>query len=179
MNLKTICVLVVAGALTAGLALAHGPRFHNARLVEFNRPLPAPGFTLRDPDGKSISLSDFRGKFVLLNFWATWCPPCVKEMPSMDRLADKLAQWPFVVLGISLDEEGAEKVKPFLARLGVRFPIALDPRSEVSSRYGARDLPSTFLINPEGNVIAAAKGEREWDSKEMVEYLTEVVAAKR
>ncbi len=179
MNLKTICVLVVAGALTAGLALAHGPRVHNARLVEFNRPLPAPGFTLSDPDGNPISLSDFRGKFVLLNFWATWCPPCVKEMPSMERLAKLFAQRPFVVLGISLDLEGAEIVKPFLARLGVTFPIVLDPRGTMARAYGARDLPSTFLLNPEGNVIAAAKGEREWDSKDLVEYLTEVIVAER
>lgn len=172
-RLLLVCVVAIAYAVPA---VAHSPQQHGARLVVFNRPLPAPGFELKDPDGAPVRLADLRGRFVLLNFWATWCPPCVKEMPSMERLAGEMADAPFTVLGISLDAEGAAKVKPFLARIGVTFPIALDPESEVADAYGANDLPSTFFIDPKGRVVLAAKGERDWADPELVDYLHEVMA---
>lgn len=173
----SLVTALLVTALPGGAALAHGPRQHSAKLVRFQPPIRAPGFSLESPEGKPVRLADFRGKFVLLNFWATWCPPCVREMPSMERLAEHFKDRPFVVLGISLDVEGASKVKPFIERLGVTFPIALDPESRVSGKYGARELPATFLIDPLGLVIMAAKGERDWFSQEIVGYLEEVVAA--
>ena len=156
-------------------AQAHEPRRHRAKLVRFNPPIPAPDFTVSDPAGKPVALADFRGRYLLLNFWATWCPPCVREMPTIERLAKRFAKRPFAVLAISLDEEGAKKVRPFVARLGVTFPIGLDPESKVAERYGARDLPATFLIDPQGRVVVAAKGERDWDGPEIVEYLAELL----
>lgn len=167
---------VVWTAVAPPLALAHSPRFHQAKLVLFEPPIPAPGFTLKDPDGRSVSLADFRGKFVLLNYWATWCPPCVQEMPSLQGLAKRFKGRPLVVLGISLDAEGAAKVKPFLKKLGITFPIALDPASRVSAAYGARELPATFLIDPQGRVVMAAKGARDWNSRQIAGYLEEVIA---
>lgn len=168
--------MALAGMLLlAHGALGHDPRFHQAKLVSFARPLPAPAFTLNNPQGNPVRLADFRGKFVLLNFWATWCPPCVKEMPSMERLAKRFEGRPFVVVGISLDEEGAAKVNPFIAKLGITFPILLDPESKISGHYGANDLPTTFLINPGGKVVMAAKGERDWNSEEIAGYLKEVL----
>lgn len=176
---QLLLIPLIAGSLVTGVleggALAHGPRQHSLKLVRFQPPVPVPGFTLESPEGKPVRLADFRGRFVLLNFWATWCPPCVKEMPSMQRLSDHFKDRPFVVLGISLDVEGASKVRPFIKRLGVTFPIALDPTSRVSEKYGARELPATFLIDPMGRVIMAAKGERDWFSPEIVGYLEEVV----
>ena len=160
-----------------GDALAHAPRQHSVKLVVFQPPIPVPDFTLVNMEGNSVRLADFRGKFVLLNFWATWCPPCVREMPSMERLAEKFKGRPFVVLGISLDVEGVSKVKPFIERLGTTFPIALDPTSRIAGIYGASQLPATFLVDPLGRVITAAKGERDWSSQEMMGYLDEVVAA--
>ena len=168
---------LVVGVL-GGQALAHGPRQHSVKLVEFKPPVPAPDFTLENLEGESVRLADFRGKFVLLNFWATWCPPCVREMPSMQRLGKRFKDRPFVVLGISLDtSKDAPKVKAFIKRLKLTFPMSLDPNSRISEKYGARDLPATFLIDPLGRVILAAKGERDWYSKEIVGYLEEVVAA--
>ena len=168
---------VFGAVLPGGVAMAHSPRQHSVKLVVFQPPIAVPDFTLKNLEDKTVRLAEFRGKFVLLNFWATWCPPCVREMPSMQRLAERFKDRPFVVLGISLDAEGASKVKPFIERLGVTFPIALDPESRVSGIYGANQLPATFLIDPLGRVIMAAKGERDWSSEEIVGYLEEVVAA--
>jgi len=166
----------LALALGAAPLWAHSPRYHKARLVEFKRPVPAPDFALRAPDGGPVRLQDFRGRYVLVNFWATWCPPCVREMPSLERLAQTLADAPFVVVDVALDEEGAAKVKPFLARVGITFPVALDPDGGVADRYGATDLPATFLVDPQGRVIVAAKGSRDWADPDLVGYLREVMA---
>lgn len=175
MGAKGVLVTLLTIAY-AGLAWAHSPQLHGAKLVEFNRPQPAPGFTVQAPDGAPVTLADFEGRYVLLNFWATWCPPCVKEMPTLERLAREMADAPFTVLAVSLDEEGAAKVVPFVERVGVTFPVALDPQSKVADAYGAYDLPSTFLIDPQGRVVLAAKGERDWAEPGLVAYLREVLA---
>jgi peroxiredoxin len=157
-------------------AAAHAPEHHKFRLVTFRRPLPAPAFELAGPSGKAVRLADLRGKVVLLNFWATWCPPCVREMPSMEALYGKYRGRNFEVVAVSLDERGAAVVMPFLERLKLTFQVALDPDGEVSAVYGARDLPSSFLIDPAGNVIAAAKGERDWFSPGARSYMDELIA---
>lgn len=170
------CGLALVLALAAAPLWAHAPRFHQAPLVEFERPVPAPELALRTVAGAPVRLEDFRGRYVLVNFWATWCPPCVRELPSLERLSRTLADAPFTVLAVSVDAEGAPKVRPFLARMGVTFPVALDPDSRAAGRYGARDLPATFLVDPHGRVIVAAKGERDWAHPNLVEYLREVIA---
>ncbi len=176
MKAKIIPIAAILLPLFWQAALAHGPQGHKIRMVAFNRPLPAPGFTLPDPAGNPVALADFRGRYVLLNFWATWCPPCLREMPSMERLSTSISKRSFVVLGVSLDKEGAVKVNPYLKRLGVTFPIVLDTDSKIATLYGTRDLPSTFLIDPQGRVILAAKGERDWAAAEMIEYFQELTA---
>lgn len=176
MKIKFIPIAAILLPLFWQGALAHGPQGHKIRMVAFNRPLPAPGFTLPDPAGNPVALSDFRGRYVLLNFWATWCPPCLREMPSMERLSTSVSKSSFVVLGVSLDKEGAAKVNPYLERLGVTFPIVLDIDSEIATVYGALDLPSTFLIDPQGRVVLAAKGERDWAAAEMIAYIQELTA---
>lgn len=176
MKIKFIPIAAILWLIFWQGALAHGPQGHKIRMVAFNRPLPAPGFTLPDPAGNPVALSDFRGRYVLLNFWATWCPPCLREMPSMERLSTSVSKSSFVVLGVSLDKEGAAKVNPYLERLGVTFPIVLDIDSKIATVYGARDLPSTFLIDPQGRVVLAAKGERDWAAAEMIAYIQELTA---
>ncbi len=159
-----------------GSAWAHAPEQHQFRLVEFKRPLPAPDFSAENARGGETALADFRGRYVLLNFWATWCVPCVKEMPAMERLYREFAGRPFAVVAVSLDEDGPEKVAAFVRELELTFTILLDPDSVVAKRYGVKNLPSSFLIDPEGQVIAAAKGERDWFSPEARDYLSEVIA---
>ena len=95
----------------------------------------------------------------------------------MEQLSKHFQDKKFTVVAVSLDVEGKEKVQSFVKKLKLTFPILLDPKNEVSKIYGAKDLPSTFLLNPEGKVIAAAKGERDWFSKEALSYLTELLDA--
>lgn len=152
-------------------ALAQDP----LELVHFDRPVSAPAFTLPTPSGDTGSLEDYRGRFVLLNFWATWCPPCLHEMPSMQRLYEALRDRGFVVLAVASDSAGKQVVEPFIKKLGVTFPIFLDQRSEVSNRYGARELPSTFLLDHQGNVVAAARGERDWSAPGVVDFVGKLI----
>ncbi len=168
-------ILPVLALILAAPAQAHAPEQHRFRLVTFKRPPAAIAFEIPSLEEKPVTLADFRGKLLLLNFWATWCPPCVREMPSMEALYQKYKGRNFEVLAISLDEKGAAVVRPFVKRLKLTFPIGLDGKSEVSARYGARSLPSSFLIDPDGRVIAAAKGERDWFSPEAQSYLEELL----
>ncbi len=156
--------------------LAHSPQFHNFNLVEFKRPFPAPSFSLSQLSQTSKTLDDYQGHYVLLNFWATWCLPCLQEMPSLEKLYQRFQDQGLVVVAISSDEEGASQVEPFVQRLKLTFPILLDADQTVSQKYGARNLPSTFLIDPDGNVIGAAKGERDWYSEGAQSYIAELLA---
>jgi len=148
-------------------------------LVFFQKSIPAPAFRLPVFGGKTLGLEDLRGRYVLLNFWATWCPPCVKEMPSMQRLQDALPSDRFQVVAISSDTRGARAVAPFVKRLGIHFPVLLDRDGAIAGRYGARELPTTFLIGPRGEVVAAARGARAWASPQATAALRALVAPTR
>ena len=173
-----MALAVLLTGLGPSLLQAHSPQAHGFKLVTFRRPAPAPGFSLNTPQGTSLALDSLRGKVVLLNFWATWCPPCLKEMPSMEQLYQQFKAQGFTVVAVSTDKEGAAQVTPFVERLKVTFPILLDPDSALSKKYGARDLPSSFLINGKGQVIAAAKGERDWFSPGARSYLAELLQSR-
>jgi len=170
-------VIVVAACicLSPTMAIAHDPESHGFRLVTFKRSIAAPEFTLKDLAGDSVKLEQLRGNYILLNFWATWCPPCVKEMPSMERLQQHFKDKSMQVIAVSLDKEPEAVVAEFVARLKLTFPVLLDPEGIVSGPYGASALPSTFIVNPEGRVIAAAKGERDWSSDEAISYFDELI----
>ena len=168
-------ILAAIIALSPSIAIAHDPALHGFRLVTFKRSIVAPEFMLKNLTGDSVRLEQFRGDYILLNFWATWCPPCVKEMPSMELLQQKFKEKGIHVVAISLDKEPKEEVAAFVAKLKLTFPILLDPDGIVSDPYGANALPSTFILNPEGRVIAAAKGERDWYSEEAISYFDELL----
>lgn len=168
-------VMVTISVARAPTAFAHDPALHGFRLVTFKRSIAAPGFTLKDLNGDTVRLEQFRGQYIVLNFWATWCPPCVKEMPSMERLQQHFKDKRFRVVAISVDKEPEQIVQPFVTRLKLTFPILLDPDGTAAHPYGARDLPSTFVLNPDGQVIAAAKGERDWYAEAAISYLNELL----
>ncbi len=133
-----------------------------------NPPLPAPelGFTARD--GAPRHLADFRGKVVLVNLWATWCGPCVEEMPSLDRLQGKLGS-ALTVLAISEDRTGESAVAPFLAKLDApHLAVFLDPANGAIKAFGVRGLPTSFLIARDGRVLAMLEGSTAWDNPEMI-----------
>ena len=161
--------------LAAGAGHALEPSRHGFDMVPFEPPFPAPAFDARTLAGETATLERFRGRHVLLNFWATWCPPCLEEMPSMEALYRDFRDRGLVVVAISSDREGAAVVRPFIDRLGVSFPILLDPQRTVASRYGAGSLPMTFLLDPRGRVLAAARGERDWNSPQARSVIDELL----
>lgn len=154
---------------------AHEPSLHGFKLTTFDPPFPAPAFVLETLAGTPSKLEDFQGKYVLLNFWATWCPPCLEEMPSMELAYQHYKEKGFTVLAVSSDEEGKTAVSPFIEKLGVTFPILLDPDLAVSKVYGAINLPLSFLLNPQGQVIAGSEGGRDWASEEAFSVLDELI----
>ena len=130
----------------------------------------APNFTLKSLEGEEISLSQFRGKYVLVNFWATWCGPCKIEMPSLEALYQRFKNKNFVLLAISNDMFGASIVKPFVKANHLNFTILLDQRLKASNAFGVTSLPSTFMINPKGEIIGALFGAEDWASPSNILY---------
>jgi peroxiredoxin len=132
--------------------------------------VPPPGgktaedFTVPRLGGGAFRLSDQRGRTVLVNFWATWCPPCLAEMPAMERLWRERQHEGFVIVAVSLDADPAI-VPAFIEERGVTFPVGLDPTMAVASTYGVRALPATFVIDRRSRVVALALGPRAWDAR--------------
>ena len=124
---------------------------------------PTPDFSLTDPEGKKISIKDFRGKTVFLNFWATWCEPCREEMPAMEKLYQEHKNNNFVVLAVNVKDRKQEALA-FVKELKLTYPIVFDPNAEVASLYGAWGLPTTYLIGPKGEGLARGWGPAEWYS---------------
>ena len=130
--------------------------------------LMATDFTLDSLDGKTSSLSAYRGRFVFLNFWATWCPPCRSEMPAMQALYSRLEARGFVILAVDLAEK-ADTVRAYVKKNAFTFPVLLDKTGEVGGTYGAQSIPTTYLIDREGKVLARGIGAQwKWDSPEMI-----------
>jgi peroxiredoxin len=127
---------------------------------------PAPDFTLPDLAGKPVRLTAFQGKkVVLINFWATWCPPCREEMPTLERIA-RARRDALEVLGVNIDSGGPAKVRAFVRELGISFPILLDPDLAVGKLYRLRGLPSSFVVDREGIVRFREIGYRDWTDAE-------------
>jgi peroxiredoxin len=128
---------------------------------------------LKDVFGNTVRLSDYRGKIVFLNFWATWCPTCVIEMPSMEKLHRRLKDKEFVMVAINLQETPV-LIKSFFEKLELSFTALLDSSGEVGTGFAVNALPTTFVLDKEGRIIGKALGPREWDSRASIalfEYL--------
>lgn len=132
-------------------------------------------FRLNDVNGRQVSLSDYRGKIVFLNFWTTWCPPCRIEMPSMEKLHQKFKNKHFAMLAINL-QESATQVKAFFKEYKLTFTALLDTTGEVGTSFRIYQIPTTFILDKKGRIIGKAVGPREWDSKDAIalfEHLTD------
>lgn len=142
------------------------------KMTRIDPPVAAPDFTLTDMDEVSHRLADYRGKVVLVNFWATWCPPCRREMPSLERVYQKLKDRPFMVLAIN-QWETVDHVFSYMGDLNVfpEFPILFDSQSEVSENFGVRGLPTSLIVDTEGRIVYRAVGGREFDHPEVLQLI--------
>jgi peroxiredoxin len=161
-------LIALAVGAAAAFALLSGPGTPPAPV---GRGSPAPEFSLeRLTGGARVSLSDLRGRVVLVNFWATWCKPCEDEMPAMERLYRALHGEGFELLAISVDHD-REAVSRFRERLGLSFPILLDPEQQVARSYLTFRFPESLLIAPDGVVLERYIGAKEWDAEVYVERI--------
>ena len=130
---------------------------------------PVPEFAIADLAGTEVTLDAFKGKVVVLNLWATWCVPCIKEMPSLERLSDRMKDKGVAVLSVSQDRGGLKQVEPFLKKHTLKtLPIYLDPKGAVLKAIGGRGLPTTLVIDKEGREIGRLEGDAEWDGPHAV-----------
>ncbi|MCC7273643.1 MAG: TlpA family protein disulfide reductase [Alphaproteobacteria bacterium] len=155
-------------AMATATAAAAAPAFRGAvgEFIAADPPRPAPTVAFQDAGGRELGFADFRGKVVVVNLWATWCAPCVREMPALERLRQKLAGSEAVVLAISSDRGGARQVEPFLKKHGVEgLGVWLDPKGAVPRAFGARGLPTTIILDREGREVGRLEGDAEWDGE--------------
>jgi thiol-disulfide isomerase/thioredoxin len=174
-NRRTLLILAIALVVTAALGLGsaiyalHRARVAaevsaaNAKVIRFAKnPEVAPAFLLRDINGKIVSTADWKGKVVILNFWATWCPPCREEIPELVRLQaqykDKLQ-----IIGASEDEDGPQKVQQFVQRFGMNYPIVMATKELIDNYGGVPALPTSFLIDPQGRIVQKHTGLYEYE----------------
>ena len=141
--MKTLrTALLVSFALVAALSAG----------AETVPPTPAPEWKLKDVEGKVVSSADFKGKVVVIDFWATWCPPCIAEIPGYIELQKKYGKDGLVIVGISLDQKGPSVVKPFMAKMGINYPIVMADEDTPAAFGGVEAIPTTFIIDRVGMI---------------------------
>ena len=133
-----------------------------------------PAFALSDLEGRPHRLADYRGKVVLINFWATWCEPCREEMPSMNRLRASLAGRPFEVLAVNL-AESEPRIRRFMEQVPLDFPVLLDRDSSAAKAWKARILPASFLVGPDGRIAYSQVGELDWSKQDITQLVTRLL----
>jgi len=138
-------------------------------------PVPAPAFTLQTLDGHEVTLDDFQGNYLLVNFWATWCAPCKVEMPSLELLYRKFKERNLKVIAVSNDIFGAQVVEPYIQAQNFTFTVGLDPQLKVSNQFGVISLPTTFLINPQGQIIGVLNGAENWSDPKTLLYFDQLL----
>ncbi len=137
--------------------------------------LPAPDFMLPGLDGKMVSLSGYSGHVVLVNVWATWCPPCVDEMPSMEKLYKELKGENFEILAVSIDSLGTKAVAPFMKKYNLSFPALMDPDATIKTLYQTAGVPESFIVNQEGILIKKIFGPRDWATPEVIGFFRDLI----
>jgi thiol-disulfide isomerase/thioredoxin len=160
-GLAAAIVMTIVGA---GCVAAHGAHAEPSRFVPWPE-APTPALALPDLAGRRHALADYRGKVVLINFWATWCEPCRDEMPSMQKLEERLRGQPFVILGVN-HGEAESRVREFAERMRIGFSMLVDPSQDAPKAWRVRILPASFLVARDGRVRYRVIGEMDWASDE-------------
>ena len=171
-----ILVLLAVAAGVVFFALRQKQSFqHTIKPAMLEEGRPAPDFTLPGLDGKTVSLSDYRGKVVLVNIWATWCSPCVAEMPSMEKLYQQLRRDTFEILAISIDTPGASAVAPFMKKHNLTFPALIDTEGITKTAYNNTGVPESFIINQQGLITKKIIGQLDWAAPEVLNYFRQLI----
>ncbi len=161
-------------ALTVALLAVVEPSFRDSSGPAVAVGDEAPEFDLPSEAGPAVDLQSFRGRFVVLNFWATWCPPCVEEMPSLNRFHEQFSSRGVAVIGVSVDRD-AGAYRQFLDKAGVKFLNLRDPDRKVSRRYGTYKYPETYFIDRQGKVVQKIIGKADWTDPRMTEYVEQLL----
>lgn len=168
-----VCLMAVASTVVASPPEDIGPQ----GFMVWESPRDLPELTFEDGKGKPLTLADFQGQTVLLNIWATWCGPCREEMPTLDSLQASLGGEAFEVVALSIDRKGIEAVQDFYTDVGIEhLRQYIDTTGMAGTKLGALGVPTTLLIDSQGDEIGRLVGATEWDNPEMTEFLKEVIA---
>ena len=163
-------LLLLSGAAQATAPLA------NLSVVSDVERHEAPDFISENLRGGNTGLVDYKGKIVLLNFWATWCMPCRAEMPGMETLWQKYKEQGLVIAAVSVDEGSRGRIETFTKLFDLSFPVLLDPESKVSDLYKVSNMPTSFLIDRNGKIVSRIVGTEEWTSPEAIQLVEELLA---
>ena len=144
--------------------------FDRVGVTRLDRDLDAMDFTVDSLSGKNRSLSDFKGKVVFLNFWATWCGPCKAEVKDIDTLYKTLKDEDFTVMALDI-QENRKKVRKFMRRFDIDFPVYLDADGSIAGQYSVKGIPTTYIIDPDGKVIGYAVGPRPWGNSDSIQLM--------
>jgi len=181
-HLRSAVLLLLAALLLAPPAGAyHAESEPSDGTVRSFRPVEPPrqvpdSVNFSNEQGERLRLADFQGKVVLLNLWATWCPPCVRELPALDRLQERLGGEDFQVVALSLDQGGADQARPFFERLDIDdLTLYLDPRSRVGHYFPVDVLPANFIIDRQGRVSHYLRSYVDWDAPEVDALFTDLM----
>jgi peroxiredoxin len=171
-----ILVFLAVAALLALFALNQKESFRKLfELKSLDVGHPAPNFEFPGLDGKMVSLSDHRGKVVFINIWATWCPPCIREMPSIEKLYNELKGEDFEILAVSVDAKGIKAVAPFMKAYKLTFPALIDREGTIQNLYRTTGIPESFIIDKEGILIKKIIGPLDWASPEVFRYFRKLI----
>ena len=165
---------LVVGALLAAFV----SRVNGAELKRWKGKPAAPAIDLMTVDGRPLSLQALRGKVVLVNFWATWCEPCIREMPSLQQLRDQLHADGFEVLAVNY-QEGPARINSFIEKLQLTLPVVRDTDGSVARAWGARIFPANYLVDRAGNIRHSMKGAADWTSPSLVSTIQRLLTAQR
>ena len=162
--MKSILVWIMMLAWVPVTAYAEHDSFDKMGVVPPKTSQPAPDFVVKNLKGQDVKLSDFKGKVVLLNFWATWCGACREEMASMQNLYSSLGKEGLEVLAVSIDRWNEDRIQKYVTKNNLTFPVLLDQNQKIRKKYHVMGLPTSYLIDGEGKIRGYASGSRTWDS---------------